>query len=370
MRLKYKFSYYNLLPILSIFLALIGLLFIYSASFYSARINYGDAFYYVKKQSISLVVGIVCMIVASKAKTEIYRKIKWVLFVASMILLALVFIPGLGMESYGATRWINLGFFTFQPSEFSKFGFMMFLAGYLSENPPFNLKNMVIPVLTAGIICGLIMAEPNMSITVVVGCSFLIMLFTSGIDKKWLIFLSIIVIVAGVVLIIVEPYRLKRLLAFLDPWQNPKAEGYQLIQSYYAIGSGGLFGVGLFKSKQKYLFLPFAESDFIFSVIAEETGFVGALFVMAIFLLYFYVSYKIIKNADNRFDMLLGIGITAITLVQTVVNFAVVTGCIPPTGVPLPFISAGGSSLVAFMFGTGILYNIARNHSKKETIII
>lgn len=364
MQLKVKLRYYHFLPVLVISLALIGLVFIYSASNYSAEIEFGDKFFYVKKQGLSLAAGIIFMFLGAKLKTEWLIKFKWIIFAISAILLALVFIPGLGVESYGATRWLNLGVFTIQPSEIAKFAFMIFLSGYLCEHSPKKLRNTVIPILCALIICGLIITEPNMSITMVVGASFLIMLFVSGLDVKWLLLLFVLVLIVGVALIFAEPYRMERLFAFIDPWQNPKAEGYQLIQSYFALGNGGLFGVGLFNSRQKYLFLPFAESDFIFSIIGEETGFLGAIFVMTLFLLIVILGIKIARKSNSRFHALLVTGIISIFAVQSAVNFAVVTGTIPPTGVPLPLVSAGGTSLVAFMFVMGLVMNVARNHSE------
>ncbi len=353
-----------IIPIIAAVLAAVGLIFIYSASCYSAEINYNDKFFYVKKQAIALVAGLVLMIVASKIKTDVFIRFRWLVLAVSAILLALVFIPGLGVSSYGATRWLNLGFTTMQPSEIAKFGFVIFLASFMSLYPPNKVKNTIIPLLTGGIICGLIMAEPNMSITVVVGLSLLVMLFLGGFNGKLMAVLGLFVVVAGVLLIVLEPYRMDRFTAFLDPWKNPKDEGYQLIQSYYAIGSGGLFGVGLFNSRQKFLFLPFAESDFVFSVIGEETGLFGCLVIMLLFLIYVLCGIKIARKADTRYHSLLAVGLTAVTALQAMINFAVVSGCIPPTGVPLPFVSAGGTSLVTFMFVSGLLWNIARNHSK------
>ncbi len=366
MRLRFEplKKYYILIPILTFVLAGIGLLFIYSASNYSAELNYGDSFYYVKKQALSLIVGTVVMFIGMKIKTEIFLKIKWIIFALSAILLGLVFVPGIGTSGYGATRWLNLGFITIQPSEISKFGFIIFLAAYLSENPPVDIKNAIIPLLTGGIICGLIISEPNMSITVVVGVSLLIMIYIAGFKTKWMVVLFTVALIGGFTLILAEPYRMERLMAFIDPWQNPKDEGYQLIQSYYALGSGGLFGLGLFNSRQKYLFLPFAESDFIFSVIGEECGLIGCLFIIVLFVALILCEIKIARRADSGYYSLLVAGISCITALQTAVNLAVVTGCIPPTGVPLPLVSAGGTSLVTFMFVSGLVFNVARNHSK------
>jgi len=359
MQSRFRLKEKHLVLISTVALALIGLVFIYSASSYSAEKDFGDSFYYVKKQAISFVAGLVFLFFGSKIKLEWLQKLKWLILAFSVVLLALVFIPGLGVESYGATRWLNLGITTIQPSELSKFGLMVFLAAYMSEHPPVKLKYMIIPALAAAAVCVLVMAEPNMSITMCVGMAFVILLFIAGLPKKWLIAILALFIVAVPLLIVLEPYRLKRFFAFLDPWQNPKDEGYQLIQSYYALGNGGLFGVGLFASRQKYLFLPFAESDFIFSVIGEETGLIGCAAVIIVFAALVISGIRIALNADNRFGCLLATGLTAIIALQTIINLTVVTGMIPPTGVPLPYVSAGGTSLVAFMFVSGLLCNVS-----------
>lgn len=345
--------------ITTVFLAAIGIIFIYSASSYSAKLEYNDSFFFVKKQALAFGAGLILMFFGAKLKLSILIKFKWLIYIFSIILLSLLLIPNLGKESYGATRWIDLGFISLQPSEIAKFGLMIFLAGYMYENPPLSFKKMIIPIISGVIICLLIILEPNMSITICVGMSLILLIFIAGAPKKWFVLLLILVAVAIPALIIIEPYRIKRILAFMDPWQNPKAEGYQLIQSYYALGNGGLFGVGLFKSRQKYLFLPFAESDFIFSVIGEETGLIGCLIVVLAFFLLIYNGIKVAVSANNFYYTLLATGLTSVIALQAIINIAVVTGSIPPTGVPLPYVSAGGTSLVCFMFVSGLLYNIA-----------
>jgi len=359
MKLRYKY-HYNLV-ICTLILALLGVLMIYSASSYSAKLHYGDSLFYVKKQAVALIFGIVVLVVGAKINLNLLLKAKWIIFIISVVLLAIVFIPSLGMESFGATRWINLGIVTFQPSEISKFGLMIFLAGYLAENPPTTFKKMIIPILSGLIICGLIILEPNMSITICVGMAMIIMLYIAGSQKKLFIIMLVALAVLIPILIILEPYRIKRIFAFIDPWKNPKAEGYQLIQSYYALGGGGLFGVGLFASRQKYLFLPFAESDFIFSVIGEELGLVGAIAVIIVFMILIFSGINVAIKATDRYHTLLATGITSIIALQSIINIAVVSGAIPPTGVPLPYVSAGGTSLVVFMFVSGLLMNIARS---------
>lgn len=349
----------------SVALALFGILMIYSASSYSASLQFKDEFFYVKKQALALVPGFVLMFFAAKINLDILKKLKWVIYLVSLAMLALVFVPGLGVESYGATRWLNLGFTTVQPSEFAKFGLMIFLAGYLSEHPPKDIKGLIVPLLCGLSMCLLIILEPNMSITMCVGVALLIMLYVAGTPNKWFVLMFGVLIAAVPLLIILEPYRMKRFTAFLDPWANPKNEGYQLIQSYYALGSGGLFGVGLFRSRQKYLFLPFAESDFIFSVIGEELGVFGCFLVIAMFAILIFCGIKAALKADTMYKTLLATGITSVIAVQTLINMAVVTGLIPPTGLPLPYISAGGTALAAYMFCSGILINIASSPSKK-----
>lgn len=349
---------YNIL-ISSILLGLFGIVMIYSASSYSALRDFGDEFFYVKKQAIAFGIGIVMMIFGSKIKLDYFKKFKWLILFFSLIILGLVFIPGLGVQSYGATRWLNLGITTIQPSEFAKFGLMIFLAAYLSEYPPKDFASLIVPLICGMGICVLIILEPNMSITMCVGCALLIMLYIAGTPKKWFVILFLTLAAIVPILILLEPYRIKRLTAFIDPWQNPRAEGYQLIQSYYALGGGGLFGVGLFRSRQKYLFLPFAESDFIFSVIGEELGLFGCLLVIIVFATLIYSGILVALRAYSFYKKLLATGIISIIALQTLINMAVVTGAIPPTGLPLPFISAGGTALMTYMFCSGVLINIA-----------
>ncbi len=344
-------------PLFAVLLGIIGLVFIYSASSYSALLSYGDSFFYVKKQVVAFIVGLGAMFFGMYIPRKLLIRFKWVILAVSVTLLGLVFIPGLGVESYGATRWLSLGFTTFQPSEIAKFGFIIFLAGYFYEKPPICFRNLIIPILSCLVMCVAIILEPNMSITLVVGLSFLFLVFIAGVHKKYFIFFFVAILIAGVALLIAEPYRLSRFSAFINPWENPKGEGYQLIQSFYAISSGGLFGVGLFQSRQKYLFLPFAESDFIFSIIAEETGLVGCVVVMALFFCLIFFSYRIAMRAEDRYVFLLVSGLTSVIFLQTIINLAVVSGCIPPTGVPLPFVSFGGSSLVSFLFVVGLISN-------------
>lgn len=357
------------LYILPLLLATLGLIFIYSASYYTADKNFGDKFYFLKKQGYAYVVGVALMFLSSRLNTEKIKKASPILYGVSVILLALVFVPVIGVENYGAKRWLNFGFFTIQPSEIAKFAMVCLLARFASNNDMAEIKNVVVFLLIGIVICLEIIIEPNMSITVCVGLVLISMLLLSGANLKQFSMVMLPAIVLVPVLILIEPYRLKRLKAFINPWDDVLGEGYQLVQSYYALSSGGLFGVGLFNSRQKYAFLPFAESDFIFAIIGEEIGFVGAFLIALVFLKYVFEGFKVAKRAVSRFDCYLATGITLVIAFQSMLNIAVVCGAIPPTGLPLPYISLGGSSLVSFMVASGVLISIS-NKAKSTQIFL
>ena len=346
--------------IAGIVLSMLGLLFIYDASTYSAELQLGDGFHYVKTQAIALVLGIVLMTGIAFVDINKIKKSAPYVYIVSLILLGLVFVPVLGVESYGAKRWLNLGFFTIQPSEYAKFGMVIFMAKLLADSGVDKFCKMLALFGVCGAVAVLLLLEPNMSITICVLLVAVIMIFIGGAKLKHLLTLGVPLIGAGVALVFSEPYRVRRLFAFIDPWASPLDEGYQLIQSYYALGSGGLFGIGIGNSRQKYLFLPFAESDFILSVIGEEIGLIGVLLIVAIFLFIVVKGFLVAFRAKDRFSCYVATGISAVIAVQTALNIAVVCGAVPPTGLPLPFISAGGSSLVAYMVAVGILMNISR----------
>ena len=352
--------------LLTMLLAGFGILAIYSASSYVAETQYGDKWYFVKKQVFGFVLGSVAMLACGKWDYRCLKgkKIRWFALIFPIILLALVFVPGVGKSNYGATRWIGIGGFTLQPSELAKYGFVIFSSAYMAENMG-RLRTFkgVLPILLAGgVICLLIIIEPNMSVTMCVGVLMIGMLFAGGMKIKHFLLIFIPAILAVPLMIIAEPYRLSRLSAFLDPWESPKGEGYQLIQSLYALGNGGWFGTGLFRSRQKYRFLPFAESDFILSIIGEEFGVVGVLCLFAISGILIWRGIKTASGAEDFFSFLMAIGITLVYAIQTVINALVVSGSIPPTGLPLPLISSGNTSLIITMASMGTLYAISRRN--------
>lgn len=356
------------ISLLVVGLAIFGCVMVYSASFYSAQHHYGNQYFFLFKQLLGVVMGIGGMIFFTFFDYHKLAKLKWWIVGASIILLTLVFVPGLGMESYGAKRWVSILGFSIQPSEIAKFALVIFVSAYMSQNSD-KVKTFkgLIPVLcVAGVFAVLIMLEPSMSVTMCLAFVTLFMLIIGGITKKHTLMFSIPAAAVVPLLIAVEPYRLKRLFAFIDPWASPQGEGFQLIQSLYSLGDGGLFGVGLFQSRQKYLFLPFAESDFILSIIGEEIGFVGTTLLLGVF---FFLCYKLIRiglNAKDRFGTMLSCGIAFVIAVQTLLNVAVVTGSIPPTGLPLPFISAGSTSLLVFMSAIGVVLNVDRQSRKSK----
>lgn len=348
--------------LLTLIIAIFGIFAVYSASSYNAEKLYGDSMFFVSKQIIGVVLGAVAMILCYFIDYQILKKLAIPALILGLLVLVIVFIPGIGIQSYGAQRWIGFGGFSFQASEISKFCFIIFAATYMAKHKDkMSTFRGALPVLLAGgAMCILILLEPNMSITICMGVLMVAMLLVGGMRIKHLMLLGIPVACAIPLLIILEPYRLKRLLAFLDPWASPQGEGFQLIQSLYSLGEGGWFGVGLFNSRQKYSFLPFSESDFIFSIIGEEVGFVGALVLILLFATLVFWGIRVAVRASDRFGCYLAIGITTILAVQVILNVAVVTGAVPPTGLPLPLISAGSTSIVMFMAGLGLLLSIYR----------
>lgn len=353
-------------------LVIFGCIMVYSASFYSANYHYGNKYFFLFKQLLGVVLGVFAMIALTFIDYHLLNKYKWFIVGGTFLLLALVFVPGLGMESYGAKRWVSLLGFSIQPSEIAKFALVIFTAGYMSDHHDKvkTFKGLLPVLIVGGLMCILIMLEPSMSVTMCIAFVTLFMLIIGGMSKKHTLMFSIPAGAMVPLLIVLEPYRLKRLLAFIDPWASPQGEGFQLIQSLYSLGDGGWFGVGLFNSRQKYLFLPFAESDFILSIIGEEIGFVGTTLLMAVFFLLVYRLIKIALSAKDRFGAMLVSGVAFIIAVQTLLNIAVVTGSIPPTGLPLPFISSGGTSVMVFMAGIGICLNVLRQSKGEDVSVI
>lgn len=366
MKKKFKVDIFLLSCVIA--LTIIGIIMVQSASSFVALKNYNDKYYFLKKQIIGVIIGFAVMCFFYFINLEKLKKFKYLFLAISLVMLGVLFVPGIGKTSFGANRWINLGFITIQPSEIAKFGFIVYSAGVMSDmkKDPQKFISML-PTLLAGIsMCALIMLEPNMSTTICLGLTMIVMLFIGGSSIKNMLLICVPALCAIPLLIILAPYRMQRLTAYLDPWSAPLGEGFQLIQSYYALGSGGWTGLGLGNSRQKYLFLPFAESDFIFSIIGEELGFLFCVFVILLYVIIVIRGLKIAKNADTRFKCYLASGITAVIAIQAFMNIAVVSGAIPPTGLPLPFVSAGSTSLIVFLGAIGVVLNVDRQSKKSK----
>lgn len=352
--MKRKFEW--MLAISVIILSLFGLLMIYSSSYVWAEYKYSDSLKYVKNQALFLIIGIILMFVISKINYSIYYEKAKPIILSCILLLLLVLIPGIGTVRNGSRSWFGIGSFGIQPSEFTKLGLIIFTAKYLTKNK----KIIPILILTLGIF-GIIMLQPDFGTGTIIVMSIMGMLFASGKMSFKFIFKMIILGIFGVTgLIIIAPYRLARILSFLNPWSDPLGSGFQIIQSLYAIGPGGLFGLGFGNSVQKHFYLPEPQTDFIFSIISEEFGFLGILIVSILFITIIITGFKIALNCDETFGKYLCFGIMFGFSFQTIMNLMVVVGLIPVTGVTLPFLSYGGSSLLITLCSIGIVLNISR----------
>ena len=295
------------------------------------------------------------MLVISKIDYRIYKKFYKLIYIACIGMLAIVAVPGIGYTANNATRWINLGFTTFQPSELVKIGLIIFYATYLTEhrNELASWKTGFIKPLLflVPIILILVIVQNHLSATLVIVAIIAVMMLTAGSKLKHFVFTGVPVAGAGIAAIIFlgKQFRLQRLISFMNPWQDAQGTGWQVIQGLYAIGSGGLFGLGLGNSKQKYLYIPEPQNDFIFAVLAEELGFVGCIAVILLFAIFIWRGILISMKAPDMFGSLIAIGITALVGIQAIINIAVVTSSIPNTGMPLPFFSYGGTALLILL---------------------
>jgi len=340
-----------------------GMIMVFSSSSVRAYYNYNDSFYFLKRQVIWSVLGFISMVFFMNYDYWKIKKYEKPIIAVMFLLLILVLIPGIGKKVNDARRWIGVGGFTVQPSEIAKLGMIIYLSCGL-ERKGDKIRSFfkgILPfLLVIGAVCALILKEPHLSATVLIGMTTLIMLFVGGAHMIHMTGLGIAGFLSALMLTINKPYRLRRLLSFLNPWENPSEEGYHIIQSLYALGSGGLIGVGLGQSRQKFFYLPEPQTDFIFSVIGEELGFLGAAFVIILFMFFILRGYRTAVASQDIFGKLMATGITTLISLQFLINIAVVTASVPVTGMPLPFISYGGSSLTITMSQVGILLNISR----------
>ena len=354
----------KILFISTIIISIFGLIMIYSASSIWSEYKFNDKFHYIKYQGIFLIVSIIIMLIISKIDYKIYYEKSNQILIICLILLILVLIPGIGTIRNESRSWFGIGPLGIQPSEFSKLGLIIFTSKYLSNNynEIKNFKRGVLPLLIITLlIFFLIMLQPDLGTGVILVMAIISLLFIAGVNLKFFIIGGIIGIIAVIILIIIAPYRMDRITSFLNPWKDPLGTGFQIIQSLYAIGPGGLLGNGYLNSIQKHFYLPEPQTDFIFSIITEEFGVLGAFIVVGLFTIILLRCIKISLNTKDNFSKYLSFGITFQLMFQTIMNLMVVIGMIPVTGVTLPFISYGGSSLLISCLSIGIILNISRS---------
>lgn len=354
----------KILALSVILLSLFGLIMIYSASSIWAEYKFSDSFHYLKYQLLFFIVGLVLMFIVSKIDYKLYYKKANTILICCFILLILVLIPGIGSVRNGSRSWFGIASFGIQPSEAAKLGLIIFTSKYLSKSNKFlkSYKEGVFPILgITFLFFGLIMLEPDLGTGVILVVAITALLFISGVNMKFFYGLGLLGVIGLVALIVIAPYRMNRITAFINPWKDASGTGFQIIQSLYAIGPGGLLGTGFLNSIQKHFYLPEPQTDFIFSIIAEEFGVVGAFIVVGLFSLILYRGIKIALNSKDLFAKYLSLGIIFQLIFQALMNLMVVIGLIPVTGVTLPFLSYGGSSLLVSMVSIGILLNISRN---------
>ena len=344
-------------------LSIFGIIMIYSSSSIWAEYKFNDSFHYVKYQSIFFIIGLVLMNFISKIDYKLYYKYSNHILLVSFILLIFVLIPGIGSIRNGSRSWFGIGSFGIQPSEAAKISLIIFTSKYLSMSGEYikSFFKGVIPILlVVFLFFSLIMLQPDLGTGLILFISIISILFISGASMKFFIGGGIIGLLGVIVLIVIAPYRMDRITSFLNPWKDPLGTGFQMIQSLYAIGPGGLLGMGYLNSIQKHFYLPEPQTDFIFSIISEEFGVVGALFVVICFLIILYRGIKISNRCGDLFGKYLSFGILFQMIFQAIMNLSVVVGLIPVTGVTLPFLSYGGSSLLVSMASIGIILNISR----------
>jgi len=354
-----------------IILVAFGLLMIYSTTTVVAEEKIGDAYYYVKRQASAVFIGSTLLLITSYINLEKCRKYTHLLFPVSLLLLSLVFIPGLGLRAGGALRWIGMGPLRFQPVEIVKIFFVFFLAGYVAKNDQRLAQfkyGVLIPFISLGLLSALLLAQPDFGSAAVLSLLTVGIIFACGGSLRFIFGGGGLLLLGAAFLIVFSPYRLRRVFGFLDPFKDSSGQGYQLIQSLIAIGNGGVSGVGIGESQQKLFFLPAAHNDFIFAVIAEELGFIGSAALLALFLIILWRGLVIsLRFIDDTFYFALGLGLTMLLTMPAFLNMAVALGLLPTKGLALPFISYGGSHLIVTLLASGLLLAIARTSLRLPT---
>jgi cell division protein FtsW len=355
-------GYDYLLLIPTLLLLGFGLVAIYSASSFLAEHKIGDPYYYLKRQGMFCLFGLCLMIFAKNIPAWVYQKVAYPLLLVSLFLLGLLLVPGYGVKVSGASRWLRFGGYSFQPSELAKLALAIYIAYSLAKKGPkmaFFSRGILPHLIVAGTAITLILLQPDLGTSIIIGCWLLLLLFVGGVKLVHLIGLVLMSMPVLLWLIWRADYRLKRWWAFLNPWEDPQGLGFQIVHSFLAFGSGGIFGVGLGNSKQKLFYLPEPHTDFILSVVAEELGLVGLGILVTLFGILIVRGIKIALDAPDMYSSYLALGISSLLGLQVLINMGVVMGLLPTKGLTLPLISYGGSSLAISLLSIGILLNIA-----------
>ncbi|MBG9589300.1 stage V sporulation protein E [Cytobacillus firmus] len=352
-----------ILMIVTLTLLAVGLTMVYSASAIWADYKFDDSFFFAKRQMLFAGVGIIAMFFIMNVDYWTWRTWAKVLIIVCFVLLLLVLVPGVGNVRNGSRSWIGVGAFSIQPSEFMKLAMIVFMAKFLSEKQKLitSFRKGLVPSLGLVFLAfGLIMLQPDLGTGTVMVGTCVVMIFIAGARISHFVWFAAAGLAGFVALVLSAPYRIKRITSFLDPWEDPLGSGFQIIQSLYAIGPGGLFGLGLGQSRQKFFYLPEPQTDFIFAILAEELGFIGGSFVILLFALLLWRGIRIALGAPDLYGSFLAVGIIAMVAIQVMINIGVVTGLMPVTGITLPFLSYGGSSLTLMLMAIGVLLNISR----------
>jgi cell division protein FtsW len=360
----------RVLKIILFLLLGVGLMAIASAGVSYGNVRFGDPYYFFKEQFIGLIVGVALLFVYERIPYTLWKKLVLPIFLTALGLLVLVFVPGFGTTVYGAARWVDLGIISFQPSEVMKLAIILYLAAWLSRRGERHTRDLYegfLPFLMILMVVGfLIIKQPDTGTLGLIFCISLAIFFVSGASLVHLFGLVLGALAFLAILIKIAPYRMQRFLVFLNPEHDPLGAGYQMTQALLAIGTGGWFGVGLGHSRQKFNYLPEPVTDSIFAVLSEEVGLFGVAIVILLFTAFLWRGIYIAKHAPDMFGRLLATGITAWVVCQAFINIAAISGLIPLTGIPLPFISFGGTSLAILMAAVGILLNVSRHSTLRE----
>lgn len=366
--LKFEGDYSIL--VITLIISILGLVMVYSSSWPEGISKHGEGSFFFKRQLSAFGLGIAAMIFVSKVRYEKFVRSNWMNIVFFSVLLLNALVEVFGTEIYGAKRWLELGPISFMPSDLLKLTTVAYMAKLLSDRKNIRsvkITKMLPEILLIGVPTAIIVAiQSDLGTAGTLGITLFLMLLISGVQKHIPIIMAVVGGIGGIVMVAIEPYRLKRFTTFLDPFQDIQGDGWQVVQSLYAIGSGGIFGAGLGQSKQKYYYLPFPYNDFIFSVFAEEFGLVGSIVLICLYLALFIAGMRVAILSRNRFDSFLAFGVSSLIFVQTLIHIGVVSALMPATGITMPLFSYGGTSLVINFVSVGILLNISSKINKRK----